>query len=572
MRYHIAVLTLLGTAFLSPLSALAEENRVLRSFGNGAGPSAIGVVAARPDTEVEGPQAIASGDHGEIYLLDQVNNRVVAFDAAEPEGLTRSLSLPQGVTPTDLVVTGNRIYVWDGKPIRLDVTGDGPTRSLAPGAVDSADADEVTRSMFGQMGASPGDDQAAPEVTRGIGQQQGAASTQAREAGQQMLTSRGKGAVVTKVTLGKGEKSASIIITARSTGAEIARLLLQVRDQVGTVEVLDIDKDGKAYVLAENVPVGNSSKATSFVARFSAKSALEGVYEMPLTPDVALSRRYVTVNSDGEVYFMRTRKNVVEVIAVGFRPFNKGQVVDLQPPSLADVADIPRDDPGRQPVAAVRPQTRPQMMRIAQAFADVKWRVTPTSYGGEPDYQCTGFNGRLRRPPFVIGKVGQEVRGIPYCWGCMGSLPQIATRIDRGMKAGNVCTRNNPRQDSAGVDCSGFVSAAWGLQTHFATVAIPAISSQVMNPWDMKPGDALNKPGSHVMLFAGFTADRKAQVFEASPGACNGRVCRNVYPLGSLLARGYVPRRYRAVIEDVAFVPQPAPKTPARGKARPGPG
>jgi hypothetical protein len=57
----------------------------------------------------------------------------------------------------------------------------------------------------------------------------------------------------------------------------------------------------------------------------------------------------------------------------------------------------------------------------------------------------------------------------------------------------------------------------------------------------------LNKPGSHVMLFLLFTADRKAEVMESSTGGCNGKVCRNVYPLSSLLARGYRPVRYRVL-------------------------
>jgi len=43
------------------------------------------------------------------------------------------------------------------------------------------------------------------------------------------------------------------------------------------------------------------------------------------------------------------------------------------------------------------------------------------------------------------------------------------------------------------------------------------------------------------MLFLRFTPDRKAEVMESSTGGCNGRVCRNVYPLASLLARGFKP-------------------------------
>jgi hypothetical protein len=198
----------------------------------------------------------------------------------------------------------------------------------------------------------------------------------------------------------------------------------------------------------------------------------------------------------------------------------------------------------------MRPLTRQQTIETAFAFEGIQWKLTPAAYGRDPDTACTGFNGRVRRPTYLHGKVGQEVRGIPYCWGCHGSLDQIRAKIERGVLAGNICTHNAPRSDATGVDCSAFVSATWGLATHYTTAAIPAIASKIHDPWDLRPGDALNKPGSHVMLFLRVTRDRKAEVMEASPGACNGRVCRNIYPLASLLARGYQPVRFRALQQD----------------------
>jgi hypothetical protein len=56
------------------------------------------------------------------------------------------------------------------------------------------------------------------------------------------------------------------------------------------------------------------------------------------------------------------------------------------------------------------------------------------------------------------------------------------------------------------------------------------------------------------MLFLRFTPDRKAEVMESSTGGCNGRVCRNVYPLGALLERGYIPVRFRGLAEDETVV------------------
>jgi hypothetical protein len=71
-----------------------------------------------------------------------------------------------------------------------------------------------------------------------------------------------------------------------------------------------------------------------------------------------------------------------------------------------------------------------------------------------------------------------------------------------------------------------------------------------------------------VMLFLRFTPDKMAEVMESSPGACNGRVCRNVYPLAALLARGFQPVRFRALENDTSVVAQVATsdKSDANGK------
>lgn len=523
--------TILSITLLGARAGFAAET-VIKEFGAGFGPGSVGVVDAGEDTEIAGPQAIFAGDHGEIYLLDQVNSRVLGFDAKSPGGRTRSLALPAGVEATDLIVSQGRIYVWDGKPIALETSGEGLTRSISPTGTP-VPPDETTESMFAQMGSelppATGDPTRAVTTPRPGG------------GGRQLVASRGMGPIEVAVVRDKSETAAMLDIRPRDHASVATKLKLAVRDKLGSVEFLEVDTQGRMFVLAENIPAVTSEGATTFVARFSSKGGLEGVHELPVTPNVALSRRAVTVSPDGDVYFLRTRKGVVDVIGVGFRPMKNAKVIDVGTRTLA-FADF------KGALAAIRPLTRQRVTETGTAFESVTWRLVPSAYGADPDTRCDGFN-RIRRPGYLIGHAGDTVRGIPYCWGCHGSLPQIASKIERGVLAGNVCTRNTPRADVAGVDCSAFVSAAWGLSTHFTTAAIPSIASVIENPWDLKPGDALNKAGSHVMLFMRFTPDKKAEVLEASPGACNGRVCRNVYPLASLLARGYEPRRFRALVE-----------------------
>ncbi len=531
---------ILAGAALS-VSAAGADNSVLKRFLGGIGPDAVGMVDAREDTEVAGPQAIYAGEGDEVYLLDQVNGRVLGFNPKRADGATRSFQLPAELQPTDLIVRRGQIMVWDGDIHVLRPTGpdDAPTRGLEIVSTRAAD-DPFTVSEFAQMGSQRPEGDGDLAATRSV-----TPRTPSSGPARQYINSRVRGQIVATVNLEKGGAGAQIVLQARDQAGTLPKLQVKVRDRLGALEVLEIDRQGRIFVLGENVPV-SGELPSAFVARFSTTGALEGVYDLPLSQSVALTRRFVTVSENGDVYFMRTLTASVDVIGVGFRPL-RSKIIEVRTQPAFDGGVKPRK--GKGPIAAVVPLTRQRVVDTAFAFEGIRWNVTPSAYGRDPDTACTGFN-RVRRPGYLNGKLGQEVRGIPYCWGCHGSLHQIRAKMQGGMMAGNVCTRNAPRRDVIGVDCSAFVSATWGLATHFTTMAIPSISKRLDNPWDLLPGDAFNKPGSHVMLFVRFTADRKAEVIEASPGACNGRVCRNIYPLASVLARGYAPVRFRGLANE----------------------
>jgi len=527
---------------LVPLTTSSADDRLVREFSSGSGDNSVGVVDAGIDTEIGGPQALSVDDDGSVFLLDQVNKRILRFDPKNPAAAATEFILPSDIEPTDLVVRKNDILVWDGTIRRMQISAPDQTsyRSLEEVSTRSAD-DAFVTSAFAQMGSQqPGNESDILDTST-----RGTPRNAKRERARQYVASRGAGDVIVDVIPEDNEASVKIEISRAGESAALAQLRLRVRDRLGAVEFLEIDHAGRMFVFAENIP-RTGTGAAAFVARFSAVGALEGVYELPLS-DVPLSRRFVTVSGDGDVYFLRTQNQGVSVLGVGFRKADGRAVIDVRPL----VPTSSRIQSGPQPIVAMRPLTRQQTIETAFAFEGIQWKVTQAAYGHDPDTACTGFKGRIRRPTYLHGKLGQQVRGVPYCWGCHGSLDQIRNKIERGVMAGNICTRNAPRSDVAGVDCSAFVSAAWGLATHYTTAAIPAIAARLSDPWELRPGDALNKPGSHVMLFLRFTSDRKAEVMEASPGACNGRVCRNIYPLASLLARGYQPVRFRALQQDM---------------------
>jgi len=83
------------------------------------------------DKEEDAPQALYAGDDGKVFVLDQVNGRILHFDPANPTAPPQTLQLPPGLQPTDLVVKGDDIYVWDGTAHALKALGaaDAPVRA-----------------------------------------------------------------------------------------------------------------------------------------------------------------------------------------------------------------------------------------------------------------------------------------------------------------------------------------------------------------------------------------------------------------------------------------------------------
>src|SRR6267378_6613180 len=528
--------------------AAAAADTVVRQFSIGTTSTTVGIAAAGEDVELTGPQALASDAQGNLFVLDQINGRILRFNPKQPASDPSVLKMPADIQANDLVVRKSDILVWDGSIRTLKAANEQSTRGLDDGVVQLEEVltrdvdDQFAVSAFAQMGSQP-PGSAADLLDRNT---RAAVTKKTRQPDRQYVASRGKGSVIADVIPGKGDSSVRIEVQTMESNETIGQLSLRVPNKLGTVEFLEIDNNDRFYVLGENVPE-SGQRAGTFVARYASNGKLEGIYELPLE-NTPLTRRFVTISGDGDVYFLRTKEDGVEVVGVGFRPLRNASVIDLRLPRTA-AKNLDLLDGKFAAIAAVRPSNRQQTIETAFAFEGVQWKLTPANYGTDPDTACTGFN-RIRRPWYLQGNANQEVRGVPYCWGCHGSLANFRLRIEAGTMAGNVCTRNSPRTDVAGVDCSAFVSAVWGLSVHYTTAAIPAIAKTVENPWDLKPGDALNKPGSHVMLFLRFTPDRKVEVMEASTGGCNGRVCRNVYPLAALLQRGYVPVRFRALAAD----------------------
>lgn len=184
-------------------------------------------------------------------------------------------------------------------------------------------------------------------------------------------------------------------------------------------------------------------------------------------------------------------------------------------------------------------RTRAQMIATAKMFSEHKWTCARANLNASCDQK--GYHSRWT--------TGEQVQGIPYRWGGADSPETFDRKLAEGLGAGSH-SLDGVLSCTTGVDCSGFVAQCWGLDAaghDYSTENLRLVAGKPKDNWftDLRPGDALVKPGEHVVLFAGYNKDGTINIYEASGSA--SRVIYHAVPWSHV--KGYIPLRYKNVDE-----------------------
>ena len=94
--------------------------------------------------------------------------------------------------------------------------------------------------------------------------------------------------------------------------------------------------------------------------------------------------------------------------------------------------------------------------------------------------------------------------GLPYDWGGWVTLDEFDGYIADGYGAGSH-SWHGTLWCTVGVDCSGFVSQTWDTDQKYGTATFYQVTEEIPLG-ELMRGDALNKAGSHIVLFTYETA------------------------------------------------------------------
>ncbi len=207
--------------------------------------------------------------------------------------------------------------------------------------------------------------------------------------------------------------------------------------------------------------------------------------------------------------------------------------------------------------SALSQVTPSEALAIAEMYARHSWRPFARNLlhdndgdGIRVDTPDAGYQPADGRAGWWMP--GEVNHGIPYKWGGFDDPDSFDRGIASGLAGGDVSSPAKRRADNSavsaravGVDCSGFVSRCLKLPFVHDTARLPEVCYPLSSARKLQPGDLLNIPRRHVLLFAGWADPEHSWIlFYETGGEPDWKPALKQAPLEKLLALGYQPLRY----------------------------
>lgn len=134
-----------------------------------------------------------------------------------------------------------------------------------------------------------------------------------------------------------------------------------------------------------------------------------------------------------------------------------------------------------------------------------------------------------KKSPYQFGSTAFQTAGIPYCWGGYDGWDntsymtpnstyevEFLTALSKGRTAGNInTTASGWVTGTAGLDCSGFISACYEFTFKLSTSSIPSYFTKIT--WaTCAPGDVADNVGHHTYMIKYKYTDSSGQFYMMS--------------------------------------------------------
>ena len=169
----------------------------------------------------------------------------------------------------------------------------------------------------------------------------------------------------------------------------------------------------------------------------------------------------------------------------------------LAPILIPPVEEEVKENQGDVSFVAVTCRERNLIIKVAQEYFNNSTYLS--SYHIDDNGACPG-----RVKPSYLGIAG-FYSSVPYAWNTWDTLAEFNTFMGGGSNgyfAGHAS--DTSLSCGRGIDCSGLVSRAWDLGSHYGTCSLESISIELTSEYFLQPGDIMNRCSStprHTIIF-----------------------------------------------------------------------
>lgn len=205
--------------------------------------------------------------------------------------------------------------------------------------------------------------------------------------------------------------------------------------------------------------------------------------------------------------------------------------------------------------------SRQDTLKIAEAYYTHRWVPTKANIfhgvdkeGIRVDTPDIAYNHPdAERPGWWLAN--KKNIGIPYMWGGFDTPATFDQKLSAGFYAGDIYSSEKRRLldngvslQACGIDCSGFISRCWRLERSFSTRELPALSDELSSFDELQPGDIVNLPNVHCLLFVKFLdANHKKFLAYETGSPPSWKVLKHPISVEYVKGLGYRPYRYKNI-------------------------
>ncbi len=428
----------------------------------------------------EGPSSFTMDKNNIIYVLDPNKKKILLFKNAQ---WLKNINIPFCKYPRDLLCSGDYIYLLDESDyiFKIHQNGDVRDQCKLPQNLKSYEIQRLAINSYGHVMA----------VTSNYEY----FITTSRFGGKKYM------AAVTLKFLGEGSH-----VNIRKNNYHLASL--SFTEKLGGMNVVGTDDFGNSYLEVMDYVSKSGYMLLEHTLRAINKEGKQiGVVRIPLEEYENYPKKFFHITNEGQIYFMALKKQHVEIVKV---TLGERYISILQ--HLKNKVSLRANSFYTQAITAefTSPYTRDDVYRRVNNILELEWKYEDKNRKN-PDAS------NITPPDYLVnGSINQK--SIPYCWGGYDGLDtssgsgwrNFAEAMQKGAFAGNVNHTGYYKGGTAGLDCSGFVSSAYGFRKKYSTYQFTEIGKPVGN--DLIYMDYFVSPGLHTFIFESWSDSSKTAV------------------------------------------------------------